>query len=227
MTMTADLIQAPDGPISCSLCGAGPLDGTQPHPCPVEAARRLLGGAPPALAARLYQAAGDASTARAVAADLRAVAEGVEALAGRAPGPLRVYVAGGAGERAACGLWVRRLQAEGVEVTHDWTVDPGWDDPAPSPAMLAAAAMGDLDGVRRCDVLWLLCPMAKSEGSAAELGAALAWGRRVIVSGPWDSLGRIFPGLAGECYRHHEEGFRGVVRAAAGRVLLAGGRVSA
>ena len=162
--MTADLLQAPDGVVNCTACGAVV---TGPHPCPVEAARRLLGGSPPGLAAALYQAAGDASTARAVAADLRAVAEGVEALAGRGAGPLRVYVAGGAGERAAGGVWIRRLQAEGVEVTHDWTVDPGWDDPAPSPAMLAAAAMGDLDGVRRCDVLWLLCPVAKSEGSAA------------------------------------------------------------
>lgn len=78
----SDLLQAHDGVISCTLCGA---IVTGPHPCPVEAARRLLGGAPPALAARLYQAAGDASTARAVAADLRAVAEGVEALAGPIP----------------------------------------------------------------------------------------------------------------------------------------------
>jgi hypothetical protein len=64
-------------------------------------------------------------------------------------------------------------------------------------------------------VLWLLCPAGKSEGSAAELGAALALGRRVVVSGPWDAIGRIFPGLAGECYAHHEEAFRGVLRAAA------------
>ena len=100
-------------------------------------------------------------------------------------------------------------------------------DPAPTREALAAAALADLDGVRRCDVLWLLCPVAKSEGSAAELGAALALGKRVVVSGGWDSLGRIFPVLAGECYRHHEEGFTAVVRAAAmGRVLLAGGRVS-
>ena len=79
---TPDLLQAPDGSVSCTACGAGPLSGAAPHPCPVEAARRLLGGAPPGLATALYQAAGDASTARAVAADLRAVASELYALLG-------------------------------------------------------------------------------------------------------------------------------------------------
>ena len=79
----SDLIQHGDaGPVSCSLCGAVVPSGAAAHPCPVEAARRLLGGSPPALAARLYQAAGDASTARAVAADLRAVASELYALHG-------------------------------------------------------------------------------------------------------------------------------------------------
>ena len=76
---TADLLQAPDGVVNCTACGAVV---TGPHPCPVEAARRVLGGSPPALAARLYQAAGDASTARAVAAELRAVASELYALLG-------------------------------------------------------------------------------------------------------------------------------------------------
>jgi hypothetical protein len=141
-----------------------------------------------------------------------------------------VYVAGGAAERLTVARpWIRALQGAGVEVTHDWTTDPGWDCAAPTPEALQAAALGDLDGVRRCDVLWYLAPVAKSEGSACELGAALAWGKRVVVSGPWDAVGRIFPGLASECYAHHEEAFRGVVRAAAdlmGRVLLAGAVVA-
>ena len=219
--MTADLLQAPDGVVNCTLCGAGPLDGTQPHPCPVEAARRLLGGSPPGLAAALYQAAGDASTARAVAADLRAVAEGVEALAGRAPGPLRVYVAGGAGERAACGVWIARLREAGVCVTHDWTGDAAWHG-----GTVAERAAADLDGVRRCDLLWYLAPADKSEGSSGELCAALVLGKVVVASGPWDAPGRIFPGLASRRVTTHEAGMVEVMAAAAGRVLLAGGRVS-
>ena len=199
-----DLLQAPDGVVSCTACGAVV---TGPHPCPVEAARRLLGGAPPALAARLYQAAGDASTARAVAADLRAVAEGVEALAGR--GPLRVYVAGGAGERAACGVWIRALQAEGVEVTHDWTGDAAWNG-----GTVAERAAADIDGVRRADLLWYLAPADKSEGSSGELCAALVLGKVVVASGPWDAPGRIFPGLASRRVTTHEAGFAAVTAAA-------------
>lgn len=215
-----DLLQSGGdaGPISCLACGAVLASGAMPHPCPVEAARRVLGGAPPglakALAARAH-AEGGAACVEALAGELRAVAAVLEGDAS-APGPLRVYVAGGAGERAACGVWIRRLAAAGVEVTHDWTGDAAWHD-----GTAAERAAADLDGVRRADLLWYLAPAAKSEGSAAELGAALALGKRVVVSGPWDGLGRIFPGLAGECYRYHEEGFRGVVRAAA-----AAGRLS-
>ena len=218
MTMTADLLQAPDGPIQCLACGATLAAATAAahgEGCPTAArwrAYEVLGGSPARLSRQLYQEAGGAETARAVAGVLREVAAGVEARAGRAPGPLRVYVAGGAAERLTVARpWIARLQAAGVCVTHDWTVDPGWDDPAPSPAALAAAAAADLDGVRRCDVLWLLCPATKSEGSAAELGAALTLGRRVVVSGGWDWLGRIFPGLAGVRCGTHEEGFAAVL----------------
>ncbi len=143
-----------------------------------------------------------------------------------APTPLRVYVAGGAAERLTVARqWIRRLQEAGIEVTHDWTQDPGWDCAAPTRASLDAAAREDLDGVRRADVLWYLAPATKSEGAACELGAALAWGKRVVVSGPWEALGRVFPGLAGVQCGTHEEGFAAVAGAAAdlmGRVLLAG-----
>ena len=211
------LLAGPSGPITCTDCGATLPSGTRPGDhapgCPTAArwrAYEVLGGSPARLSRQLYQEAGGAETARAVAGVLREVAAGVEARAGRAPGPLRVYVAGGAAERGACGTWIARLRGAGVEVTHDWTVDPGWNDPAPSPVGLAAAAAADLDGVRRCDVLWLLCPAEKSEGSACELGAALALGRRVVASGPWDAVGRIFPGLAGVRCGTHEEGFAAV-----------------
>ena len=126
---------------------------------------------------------------------------------GRAPGPLRVYVAGGAAERGECAVWIARLREAGVCVTHDWTEEGVWRAAERTPAESATA---DLDGVRRCDVLWLLCPAAKSEGSACELGAALALGKRVVVSGGWDWLGRIFPGLAGVRCGTHEAGFAAV-----------------
>ncbi len=125
--------------------------------------------------------------------------------------PLRVYVAGGAAERlTVVRPWIRRLQAEGVCITHDWTTDPGWDCAAPSRADLDAAAAADLEGVRRAGVLWYLAPLAKSEGAAAELGAALALGKRVVVSGGWAEIGRIFPGLAGVRCGTHEDGFAAV-----------------
>ena len=133
---------------------------------------------------------------------------------------LRVYLAGGAAERlTVCRPLILRLQAAGVEVTHDWTCDPGWDDPAPTRAALEAAARADLAGVLACEVLWYVAPATKSEGSAAELGAALALGRKVVVSGPWEGMGRIFPGLAGVRVGTHEEGMVVVVgMVAAGRV---------
>ena len=206
------LLAGPSGPITCTDCGATLPSGTRPGDhapgCPTAArwrAYEVLGGSPARLSRQLYQEAGGAETARAVAGVLREVAAGVEARAGRAPGPLRVYVAGGAAERGACGEWIARLRGAGVEVTHDWTGEAAWHDGTPE-----SRALADLDGVRRCDVLWLLCPEGKSEGSACELGAALLAGKRVVVSGPWDAAGRIFPGLAGVRCGTHEAGFAAV-----------------
>lgn len=86
-----DLLQAPDGVVSCALCGAvlptGAAPGGHGPACPVaaaEAARIVLGGSAPSLAAALYREAGDAATARAVAGQLRDMASELYALLGAA-----------------------------------------------------------------------------------------------------------------------------------------------
>lgn len=206
------------GPISCLACGAVLASGALPHPCPVRFARNILGASPVDHAEGFFDIAmtyhGGPDVVRALADDFEATAVALRArLDAVVERPLRVYVAGGASERAQAGVWIRRLREAGVEVTHDWTGDAAWYG-----GTVAKRAAADLDGVRRADVLWYLAPADKSEGSSGELCAALVLGKRVIVSGPWDAAGRIFPGLAGERYAGHEEGFAGVVRAAAGRV---------
>ena len=128
---------------------------------------------------------------------------------------LRVYLAGGAAERlTVCRPLIDRLFAAGVAVTYDWTRDPGWDNHAPTLEDLERAARADLEAVRACDLLWYVAPApasGKSEGAATELGAALALGRRVVVSGAWAECGRIFPALAGMRCGTHEEGLDAVV----------------
>jgi hypothetical protein len=124
--------------------------------------------------------------------------------------PRTVYLAGGSSERlTVCQPLVDRLLAAGVRVAYDWTRDPGWSVPDPD---LARAARRDLAAVREAAIVWYVAPERASEGSAAELGAALALGKRVIVSGeharaPW----RIFPLLGEEFYPSHEDALRAVL----------------
>lgn len=116
---------------------------------------------------------------------------------------LRVYVAGGSAERFAVRCYMERLREAGIVVVFDWTYSPGYGR-AFTEEETRAQAQADLDAVRSADVVWYLAPVAKSEGSHFELGAALALGRRVIVSGPATELGRIFPLLATVRFTEHE-----------------------
>lgn len=129
--------------------------------------------------------------------------------------PIGVYVAGGASERlTVVRPLIDRLLAAGVVITHDWTRCEGWDMPALSVTYRQRFALQDLDGVRRAGLVWYVAPSTKSEGSAAELGAALALRIPVVVSGPADALGRIFPALAGVHFRAHGDALAAVIRAA-------------
>ena len=99
---------------------------------------------------------------------------------------LRVFISGGSSERRdVVRPLVDQIQAAGLVVTYDWTRDPGWYlGRPPTNAELLESSQRDLDGILRAHVLWLVVPIHKSEGSAAELGFALAHGRRIVVSGP-------------------------------------------
>ena len=131
------------------------------------------------------------------------------------PDPIGVYVAGGAAERITIVRpLIDRLLAAGVVITHDWTRCEGWDMPALNAVHRQRFAQRDLDGVRRAGLVWYVAPVTKSEGSAAELGAALALRIPVVVSGPADALGRIFPALAGVHFRAHGDALAAVIRAA-------------
>jgi hypothetical protein len=122
---------------------------------------------------------------------------------------LTIYVAGASADREAIAGYLVQLRAAGWHVTYDWTTDPGWTDPT-HPRL--TSAMADVSGVARARVFWYVAPEAKSEGSHFELG--LAWmarelsaraERRIIASGPVDTLGRIFPALADVIFSHHAD----------------------
>lgn len=117
-----------------------------------------------------------------------------------------IYVAGGSSERlTVVRPIIDRLLAAGVEVTYDWTRDPGWESTSCATVDMMRAAERDMRAIRSADIVWYLAPEKMSEGSACELGMALALGKRVIVSGPHATAhGRIFPLLAIERYEGHE-----------------------
>ena len=120
---------------------------------------------------------------------------------------MRIYLAGGSSERAMCAEYMRKLRAVGHVITYDWTESAGWTRKF-SPEEDRAQARADFDAVISADVVWILVPEQKSEGSHFELGAALSRGIRTVVSGPHlRAQHRIFTMLAHESYESHDEAF--------------------
>jgi hypothetical protein len=133
-----------------------------------------------------------------------------------------IYVAGSSAERPAIKRYIDLLTEAGYAITHDWTTHEGFDAPPPGPSeeVLVEAARVDLDAVIRADVVWYVTPAeasGKSEGSAAELGAALALARfshkKVVVSGHLNRH-RIFPRIAEFRFDTHEEALAHLVEEA-------------
>jgi hypothetical protein len=88
-------------------------------------------------------------------------------------------------DRQRCIDFVALLNAAGHEVTHNWAIGPkcAYD------ATDAAIAATDLMAVRASQVLVLLWEDGML-GANIECGAALAYGKRVIVVGWFDDKGR-------------------------------------
>jgi hypothetical protein len=127
---------------------------------------------------------------------------------------VRVYIAGGSSERlTVCRPLIERAIEFGVDVTADWTRDPGWDlGRMPHAEEFRESAERDLDAIRRADVVWLVVPAQKSEGAAAEIGFALGLGKRLVVSGEIGAR-NIFALCAspGDTFDRHENALAHVV----------------
>lgn len=124
-----------------------------------------------------------------------------------------IYLAGSSGELPACEYWIAKLRKAGIEVTLDWPANiRAVGDANPREASEADRlrwTRADLDGVAAADIFWLLIPWKRSIGCWAELGAAQAWAREIIVSGDWRKT--IFTSLADKRFDSHQEAFDWIV----------------
>jgi nucleoside 2-deoxyribosyltransferase len=123
---------------------------------------------------------------------------------------VRIYVAGGSDERIEVARHaIDMLIKNGFTVTHDWTRCEGYDRIHTDDERRAWAGL-DVEGVRSADVVWAMAPAEKSEGTATEIGIALALGKLLIVSGP-RARGNIFATLAAQIHETHDRAFRAIV----------------
>jgi len=123
---------------------------------------------------------------------------------------MRLYIAGGSDERlTVVRPYIDRMIAHGVTITHDWTRCEGYDREHTDDER-RAWALADEKGVESADLVWIIVPDAKSEGSATEIG--IARGRRIqfIASGA-RARGNIFVLLAASIFDAHESAFRAIV----------------
>jgi hypothetical protein len=131
-----------------------------------------------------------------------------------------IYVAGPSAILESIEGFNAALRAAGWNITFDWTakVREAGNASPDDPSIRRAAALADLDGVRRAEVLWLVQPSetSTSTGAWVELGAALE--RRalsrvvtrgqvlpvfIVVSG--SSKKCIFSDLADRCFESHDD----------------------
>ena len=124
-------------------------------------------------------------------------------------GHATVYVAGSSAEWETVSGCVEGLKKAGILVTHDWTQqvrvaraeDKSNKDYPPS--YRKTLAWDDLQGVLSARFLWLVTPKGSTIGAWVELGAAMASGKTIVVSG--DASSCIFGSLADFHFDTHEE----------------------
>lgn len=100
---------------------------------------------------------------------------------------MKVYVAAPWTHRTFAAAFAERLAAYGHTITRDWWTHEGGEDEFD---ILREQAIEDMNAVRKADAVVVL-QLAKSEGKAAETGAAIALGIPVIAL-IYDKPGNIF-----------------------------------
>lgn len=97
---------------------------------------------------------------------------------------MKIYVAGKFETRDRVQGVMQRLIAKGHEITHDWTLeDPAGKSGAELARFQQDCACADFGGVRAADLV-LVLNHDRLFGGAAEMGMALALGKRVYVVEP-------------------------------------------
>lgn len=136
---------------------------------------------------------------------------------------MKVYVAGASAEADMIALYMDRLRAAGLEITHDWVAGLKANIAAGKPDALLSAeeraqyAETDLDAIAEADVFWLLAPENASTGAWVELGYALSYqdGLSIVVSGAARRR-CIFVSLADSQFEAHDTACEYIIAAAEG-----------
>ena len=124
---------------------------------------------------------------------------------------MKVYIATSFVQKELAQKWRDALIKEGIEISHDWTVvenpfsERGEVDVPEE--MQREWARDDFNGACSADIVWVLAPQTGGCGCWVEMGAAMATGRRVIVSG---FRRTIFTSMV-LYYETHEAAFNGIV----------------
>jgi nucleoside 2-deoxyribosyltransferase len=121
---------------------------------------------------------------------------------------MKVYVAAPWENRESANEWASTLEAQGFEITRKWWEHEAGDEEFD---VLREQAVADLDAVADADAV-LVLQISRSEGKAAETGAAIAFGIPVIAL-LFDKPGNIFHRHPGVLMTHTAESAIGALKA--------------
>lgn len=122
---------------------------------------------------------------------------------------MRVYVAGATADMEPARRAMALVRDAGLEITHDWVTDVEKEGNANDfdKERATQIARTDLRALRTAHVVWVTTTEKKGDGCGLwiELGAALAYGVPVVISGP-QAFRSIFAAL-GHRFEHESDAF--------------------
>ena len=120
---------------------------------------------------------------------------------------MKIYISGSQKDLERCERW------RDSAITEDWYITCDWmnecrkfkDDDALNLYECLQHAMEDREGVRQCEVFWLLLPNAGGAGCFVELGLAIQMNKIIVISG--NIRRTIFEAIAKGLYHSDSDAF--------------------
>jgi hypothetical protein len=99
---------------------------------------------------------------------------------------MNIFLSGSRKDLERCEHWRDEIVKAGHHITCDWMADVRqFPDNELNEYKCLELAMKDRQGIKSCDLFWLLLPETEGAGCFVELGLAIQMNKTIVISGPF------------------------------------------